>query len=121
MTLVTPFEEMGIPFTEDSGDLLSLHTKDRMEADVVQSVTCVCKVGQEQYDLFVQDRFVDKTKYITDPLHKNKLPLFSRKKAASKQKTQVAALKDDCALFSRLYIACQSRDGNLEEFFKHEN
>ena len=34
---------------------------------------------------------------------------------------QVAALKDDCALFSRLYIACQSREWNLQEFFKHEN
>ena len=24
-------------------------------------------------------------------------------------------------VYFRLYIACQSRDGNLEEFFKHEN
>ena len=24
-------------------------------------------------------------------------------------------------LFSRLYIECQTRDGNLEEFFRHEN
>ena len=24
-------------------------------------------------------------------------------------------------LFSRLYIACKNRDGNLEEFFRHEN
>lgn len=24
-------------------------------------------------------------------------------------------------MFSRLYIACQNRDGNLEEFFKYEN
>ena len=30
-------------------------------------------------------------------------------------------LKSDCALFSRLYIACQTRDGDLDEFFEHEN
>ena len=30
-------------------------------------------------------------------------------------------LKSDCALFSRLYIVCQTRDGDLHEFFKHEN
>ena len=30
-------------------------------------------------------------------------------------------LKEDCSLFSRLYIACQIRDGNLEDFFKYEN
>ena len=35
-------------------------------------------------------------------------------------KVQVAALKDDCALFSRLYIAPQSREENLQAFFKHE-
>ena len=27
----------------------------------------------------------------------------------------------DCELFSRLYIACQTRNGDLDEFFKHEN
>ena len=27
----------------------------------------------------------------------------------------------DCHLFSRLYIACQSREADLENFFKHEN
>ena len=43
------------------------------------------------------------------------------KQKSEKKKVQDAALKDDCALFSRLYIACQSREGNLQEFFKHEN
>ena len=31
------------------------------------------------------------------------------------------SLKSDVELFSRLYISCQIRDGNLEEFFRHEN
>ena len=30
-------------------------------------------------------------------------------------------MKSDCALFARLYISCQTRDGDLDEFFKHEN
>ena len=34
---------------------------------------------------------------------------------------QVAALKNDCALFSRLYVSCQTRDGDLDTFFTHEN
>lgn len=33
----------------------------------------------------------------------------------------MASLKSDVGLFSRLYIECQTRDGNLEEFFRHEN
>ena len=30
-------------------------------------------------------------------------------------------LKKTCALFSRLYVSCQVRDGNIKEFFHHEN
>ncbi len=30
-------------------------------------------------------------------------------------------MKSNCHLFSRLYIACQVRDGNLDKFFQHEN
>ena len=40
----------------------------------------------------------------------------------SKKVTQkLANLKSDCNLFSHLYIASNFRDGNLEDFFKHEN
>ena len=42
-------------------------------------------------------------------------------KPLSKQKMQVTSLKNDCNLFSRLYIACQTRLGDLETFFMHEN
>ena len=36
--------------------------------------------------------------------------------------SQVLALKKDIALSSPiLYIACPSRDGNLDDFFKYEN
>ena len=33
----------------------------------------------------------------------------------------VSSLKSDRNLFSRLYVASQFRDGNLDEFFSHEN
>ena len=56
-------------------------------------------------------------------LKRNNLPLFStppvRKSPLTKYKLEAA--KNDAALFSRFYISCQSRDGNLDEFFKHEN
>ena len=39
----------------------------------------------------------------------------------SKQKNQLAALKSDCGLFSKLYISCQTRHGDMYEFFSHEN
>ena len=60
---------------------------------------------------------------MSDPLKKNNLSTFTMatKKNVSKNKAQVNVLKEDCSLFSRLYIACQVRDGNLEEFFRYEN
>ena len=47
--------------------------------------------------------------------------MFSKKKIRRQNKAQVATLKEDCVLFSRLYIACQSREGNLQDFFQYEN
>ena len=42
-------------------------------------------------------------------------------KIPSKDRQPIKKLKSDCALFSRSYIACQTRDGNLDKFFEHEN
>ena len=57
-------------------------------------------------------------------MSKNKLALFStpQAKQRSRSKEQVASLKTNCTLFfSRLYIACQARQCNLDSFFEHEN
>jgi hypothetical protein len=35
--------------------------------------------------------------------------------------TKHKALKEDCNLFSQLFISCQSRQCDLREFFKFEN
>ena len=73
--------------------------------------------------MFVDERLSTPKKPVTDVIPKNKLPLFSRPpaKCSSKQKMEVAAVKNDCGLFSRSYIACQTRDGDLDRFFSHEN
>ena len=42
-------------------------------------------------------------------------------KAPSKGKLQLQSMKSDCNLFSRLYLACQARDGDVDQFFSHEN
>ena len=36
-------------------------------------------------------------------------------------KSSLTVLSNNCSLFSRLYIACQTRKGNLPEFLRHEN
>ena len=42
-------------------------------------------------------------------------------RSVSKQKQQLTSLKNNAELFSWLYISCQTRDGDLEEFFRYEN
>ena len=58
---------------------------------------------------------------VRDPLPKNKLPLFSRPAVKAPSKGKLQSMRSDCNLFSRLYLACQSRDGDVDQFFSHEN
>ena len=80
------------------------------------------KLGEEQYDAYVE-WLVSQTKPISDPSKKNNLPLFSRPpvRDKTKSKLQVTSLRNDCSLFSRLYIASQLRNGNMDEYFEYEN
>ena len=119
--LLSVVSEMGNPFEENSEDLLTLDTKEIMEPDVAECMRHAYSKGKEQYEQFFKERFVDQSKTIQDPIKKNQLKLFSRKRVPVKSRGPVETLKEDCALFSRLYIACQSREGNLERFFMYEN
>ena len=121
-SMVEVIEEMGNPFTEDTKDLLKLDTREIADEATIIAVQQAEEIGYTQYDNYVTERLLGQ-KSISDTISKNKLPLFNRPppKAQSKEKLQVSSLRNDCALFSRLYIACQTRDGNLDEFFKHEN
>ena len=123
LNVVASFEELGNPFPEESEDLIAVHRKDAVDETVVNTVQNVLKIGEVQFNTFVKERFIDRSKPVTDTIKKNKLPTFntSSKKVMTKEKEKIGLLKEDCALFSRLYIACQSRDGNLEEFFQCEN
>lgn len=114
---------MGNPFLEESKDLLRIDTKDIIDPAVASSVNQAESLGNQQYKTFISERLLEQSVPISEPIKKNKLPLFSRPPPREKSKTslQVSSLKSDVSLFSRLYIACQSRDGNLDEFFRHEN
>ena len=50
------------------------------------------------------------------------VPIMKNKVDHLKERSlHVSSLKNDCSLFSRLYNACQTRDGNLQDFSHHEN
>ena len=65
------------------------------------------KLGEKQYQRFFKERFVERSTAVTETLKRNNLATFKmgKKKVVSKDKAKMKALKEDCALFSRLYIA----------------
>lgn len=94
-----------------------------MSDKVVESVRMAKQIGQKKHNSIVTERIKEGKAPITDTITRNSLKMFNSpaEKVKSKSCNQINALKKDCNLFSRLYIACQSRDGDLEQFFAHEN
>ena len=120
---VSTISEMGNPFKDDCPELLALDTRNCADASVVDTVHRVQELGLCQYKKFVKDVIDERTVSIHDTISKNTLPLFKRQqlKEISKASLKLTAVTSDRYLFSRLYIVSQQRDGDLEEFFKHEN
>ncbi|CAG2218094.1 unnamed protein product [Mytilus edulis] len=124
VSLYGVIDDLGNPFLETSKDLLVLDSKNIVDISVVKTVNTIESLGQEQFEKYTKERLVDRTTSVFDTIKRNKLPLFQTPPPAKKTSTtdhKLMALKSNCSLFSRLYIACQSRDGNLDDFFRHEN
>ena len=123
ISLVDVIDEPGNPFEEESEELIALHTKEFAGSLAVENVWMVGVTDMEQFQIFITERLVDRTKSIYDVIPPNKLNIFGSPcpKTAGKGKQQTASLKNDIGLFLRLYISCQTREGNLDHFFRHEN
>ena len=117
-------EEMCKPFTDHTGDLFVLDTRDIADSKVVETVRTVEQLSKDQYQQFVTKRLHQRTTPLFDTIQKNKLPLFSSPPATkekSSDKLKIVSLKSSFSLFSRLSVSCQVRDGDLEGFFGEEN
>ena len=123
LALVETIEDMGNPFLDDAPELLSLDKHHVIDESVAQSIRSIEALGKEKFREYEKAVILDRTKSIFDPIEKNSIALFKRPnpKLKSKQAKQVAMLKDNVALFSRLYIVTKHRDCDMASFFKHEN
>ena len=61
----------------------------------------------------------DDTSSFYKPIKKNKVTFFKHEEVASGSREKV--MKEECQLFSRLFISCQVTQCDLEDFFTHEN
>ena len=78
--------------------------------------------GVQQFNDFSKDRLIYMSNTLDEEISKNNLKIFEEKEGnkVMKDKQQAPMLKNDCNIFSQLFISCQTREGNLDEFFKHE-
>ena len=115
--------ELGNPFEEDSADLFALDAKEMADCSVKETMDQLVRIGHMQYKNYVKGMMDFQKPSFNEPLANNKLALFSRKAKSepSSAKRKINSFKDDCHLFSRLFISCQSRQCDLQDFFRHEN
>ena len=95
------------------------------ESSVECLTTRMCR-GEDQYieySVFVSERLLDRSKPLTDTISRNKVSLFNEQPQRKQTKSQemVTLLKSKASLFARLYVACQTKDGDVDNLFSHGN
>ena len=121
-TKIYVFDEAGNPFLDESPNLITLDTKKIADTKAIETLNNVERIGTEQYHKFVKERLKTKKKRIFYTISTNKFSIFRPPVQRSiSKKNEITTLKKSCQQFSQLYIACQVRDGDLYEIFRHEN
>ena len=121
--LVEEFLTQSNPFEERDDILYTVVSKVMMIQEVKDSVQRASIIGENQYKKLLSEVIEFKRKTIHDVITKNNLPIFKKKNSRSlcKSKQEVLSLKKNCQLYASLYVACQTRESDLWDFFSHEN
>ena len=111
------------PFLEDCPELIALDTSNCTDESVVRIVRTIEEIGTRQCKKYVSSVVDNGTAAIHDTISKNSLALFKRQhpKQVCKAVQKLTVVTSDHFLSSCLYIGRQQRDGDLDEFFIHEN
>ena len=99
------------PFANEETELVNIITKAVMPDQVKDAVLTRDQVGQELFSKFVKERIVERELSIWSPMKKVNLQTWKTAKSPKKSNTaaDVAALKDDRALFARFLVVVLSR------------
>ncbi|XP_063958716.1 uncharacterized protein LOC135154779 [Lytechinus pictus] len=118
---ISSFEKLGNPFDEDTKDLYVLDTKVVMPHEAVATLRSIEETGKAQHNKFLE-RMKDPSGKFYDKISKNNLAIFKSKakKVHAKSLVKMTNMKSNVELFSRMYISCQARDGDIDTFFEHE-
>lgn len=121
-SLAQAITDLGNPFLEGE-DFVVLDTKVIKSSEVTTTIHTAKSIGEQQYNQFVRERLETVSVPLYDTIHRNNFPLCNSQSEITKTKSQLSVklLKLDRSLFSRLFLAAQTRGADLEEFFSHEN
>ena len=99
--------------------MIILDTRDIADPAITERVCQIEKLGTDRYELYVQNAWWKRQRMLTSQLKETNLPLFCCPpvKEHSKSQQWLSSLKNDCSLFSRLFVASQIRDGVYEKVF----
>jgi len=103
------FHELGNPFVEDGRELNNIASKVVPHEKAPEIVQTIEDTGNSQYQAFVKERLEASKKRITYPITQNHLSIWTsstRSSDKTRETAKIQGLQNDCALFSRLYIAC---------------
>ena len=119
--LVEVMRKMGNPFLDDFPVLVTLDSRDCTNDTVAETILKLEQLGKIQYQNFVKSVIKDRATTISTSIKKNNLPLFGKQPSStkSKQSKTISTLQNNVAL-AQLCIAMQTRDADLEEFFRQE-
>ena len=113
--LTMTIRELGNPFLEQSPDALVLLHNGQMHEEIG-----ITDLGRDLYEEFIVKRLQQQNIPLSQPIKQNKLSIFSTSPTKTKKQQNVDAMRNDIALLLRLFIGCQNRDGDLQNFFSHE-
>ena len=113
MSVKSAIGEYGNPFLETSSDILVLDTQDIVEKYGVYNVYRMESHGcQEYYNWYANGSCSHiEEQYTLNP----------DKRQRTTSSGLVTSLKSEGNLFSRLFVASQFRDGNLNDYVSHKN
>ena len=119
--LQTVISDMGNSFQEESAELLTLDAKVIAFQHAAEAVGMHYENGRTRIKEFMKSFAGENRSAFYDKIKRNNIDFFEQTKKAAVSDVKQKILKDDCRLFSKLFISCQSRECDLMEFFKHEN
>lgn len=120
--LCNVIRRMGNPFLDHFPELVILDSRECADSSVADTLCRLESIGKEQYKSYVEDVVTKRSRSIHDTIKKNSLPLLRTRsiKKSTNQAQKIAQLKNNAALFAQLYVAMQSREMDMREFFSHE-